>query len=307
MTTTDEVQRDQRFANIPVLGTFEPDEQEAEEIVNPGEKAFTDAQLRMMQEANPVPMVRIPGDDDIMLCYGIEVDGVFHRSAVVRELVGVDEEAMSKLDVNRNDYEALMLDLVVRRATLMIGDLDMQQPDNQRLMGKLLMGDRDLLWMQIMFATYGEEKEYREYRCPACQALNDFTINVRDLVNINGLRSTTPTAVVPLRGKKHKGKKVLVHYPTGEDQLFAWRAHDDKATMVEMNTTIIERCVRTLDGEPIMDRKDFALNLNAADRKTIVAAINDGPSVTFKEVPVTCSNCEANMPIVFGWSDLLSG
>jgi len=240
------------------------------------------------------PEIRSPGDGIADLFFGVERDGQRYRRAEVRELTGADEEALSRIDNNKEDFYALLQDTILRRATVKIGEVVVA--DDPKVIGSLLMGDRDVLFMQILVATYGETKEYTELICPACQGYNDIEVDIPELVE----RTGGPVDSIETTVKLRNGNEVKLHYPTGADQLFAW-SQKPGATDQERNTYLIQRCVVTDVG----NRHDWALKLGMADRRKVMAALAEGPAITFKEVKVPCVHCGEDLPVVFSWADLL--
>ena len=133
--------------------------------------------------------------------------------------------------------------------------------------------------------------------CPTCQAETDFSLHIPSIIEHKGEEILQDDHVaVTLRD----GTRVALRYPNGEDQLAVWNDKPN-ANEAEQNTVMIERCLV----DHVGNRREFALNLGLADRRKIVAALDTGPKVTFKEVKLPCHNCEAELPLLFGWADLL--
>lgn len=247
-----------------------------------------------------MPEIRLPGDSEVTLMYGAQVDGLRTRVAQVRELRGVDEEALAKLNANRPDYYAKLTDMILMRAVESIGSLTQAQTPKElhAAIGKLLMVDRDILFMHILTSTYGDTKEYNEIECPTCGAYTDIEVHIPSMVEITGLpEEGNPYVTVTLR----KGEKITLHYPTGEDQLYVYDVKAD-ANEAEQNTFMIERCIET---DVRMPKREYARMLSIADRRKIVDALQKGPSLRFKEVEVSCQSCNSVIPFAFGWADLL--
>ena len=241
------------------------------------------------------PVIRPPEDGHLTLQWGYEHDGELHKAAVVRELNGSDEEAMSKLKGTGVYYYAHLEEMIVRRATESIGDFT---PSTQPGMtSSLLLGDRGLLFAHILLATYGPTKEYEEVKCPHCEALNDVEIDWFDLLDIRGMKGDSPTTIV-----KTKTRNIELRFPTGQDQIAVVSDNRD-ATDAEMNTTMI---ARVLVNDDIADKKRFVLRLSIPDRRRIVKALEtQAPTVGFKECEVPCPSCDQKITFAFSWADLL--
>lgn len=291
MTTTEhEPEMHEGEADIEGLSAFNSEEDTRAQAL----AAFAEA------SKPDVPEIRKPLDGTVTLQYGHEIAGIRAKSAVVRELRGTDEEALAKLNSNRPDYYAKLTDMILMRAVESIGTLTQAQSPKElhQAIGKLLMVDRDLLFMHILISTYGETKEYEEVECPSCGAESDIAVHIPSMVEVHGLpREDHPYVTVKLRS----GTDLTLHYPTGEDQLYVYEMKAD-ATDAEQNTFMIERCIET---DIKMPKREFARNLSMADRRKIVDALQKGPSLRFKEVEVSCQSCNSKIPFAFGWADLL--
>lgn len=245
------------------------------------------------------PQIRLPSPGECTLLVGLpdpENPDERFTNAIVRELRGSDEEAISKLKMNKGValYSAQVEDMLLRRATESIGTVD---PTPAQL-GDLLIGDRGVLFSQILIATYGEQKEFEEIKCPQCEQLNDFEVDIPDMLVIRPMLTPDPWADVKLRD----GRVIRVRYATGKDQLAVLQANGE-ATDAEMNTLMLGRCIVS---DSIPDRTAFARELGVVDRKALVKALTgNAPDVSFREVSVPCPQCETEIPFTFGWADLL--
>jgi predicted RNA-binding Zn-ribbon protein involved in translation (DUF1610 family) len=257
-------------------------------------KAFTEA-------GRPeVPLIELPNPGVATLSYGVEIDGERRKLVTVRELNGSDEEALGRLDPSKGDqYYVLLMDLIIRRATETIGGVVPSFSD----LGQLLMGDRDVIFLEIILATTGEEKEYEEVKCPECGDTFNAHVGIRGVVEIHRLEEDDePFIDVVLRD----GSTVHLRYPTGEDQMSLFQGKEaGKKNTSERNTLLLGRCIDTVDGKQIRNAVDYARSLGMADRRTLVDALGKGPRVEFKEVEVPCPECGVEMPFRLSWADLL--
>ena len=247
-----------------------------------------------------VPLIEVPNPGVATLSYGIEIDGERRRIVNVRELNGSDEEMLARLDPTKGDqYYVLLMDLIIKRATESIGGVTPSQAD----LGRLLMGDRDIIFLEIVLATTGEEKSYEGVQCPECGDTFDAHVPIRGVVEVHRLdEDDDPFVDVTLRD----GTMVHIRYPTGDDQMSLFQAKDAaKRNTSERNTLLLGRCIDTVDGKEIRNGADYARNLGMADRRTLVEALGKGPRVEFKEVEVPCPECGVEMPFQLSWADLL--
>ena len=77
----------------------------------------------------------------------------------MRELTGVDEEAMARVKDITEIY-----DTVLGLGTTRIGEVDLASlplPERQGLLQQLLLGERDMLFIGIVRMTYGDHKTMR--------------------------------------------------------------------------------------------------------------------------------------------------
>jgi hypothetical protein len=249
-----------------------------------------------------IPQIESPAPGHLMLMWGIAgEDEERQLRAEVRELNGADEEAMARLKEGSPSYYTDLVDLVLKRAVESVGDTAVNIVNSALVLGDLLVADRELLFKEIILATFGTEREYENIDCPTCQAPNDITVDVEGLIEVKPLEGEPVTKVV-LRDKT----VVTLHYPLGKDQKFVYDTNEELSP-AGYNTRMIARCIDTVDGGPLRETMatSYALDLGMADRRKIVTALAGGPSVKFKEVEVPCTECGEAIPFAFGWADLL--
>jgi predicted RNA-binding Zn-ribbon protein involved in translation (DUF1610 family) len=271
--------------------------------VDPAE--FTDADrdsfaAAFNQAGQPdLPLIDLPNPGVATLSYGVEIEGERRKLVTVRELNGSDEEALARLDPAKGDqYYVLLMDLIIKRATETIGGVVPTPSD----LGNLLMGDRDIIFLEIILATTGEEKEYEDVKCPDCGETFSADVSIRGVVDVHRLEGDEPYVDVVLRD----GAVVHLRYPTGEDQMSLFQGKEvAKKNSSERNTLLLGRCIDTVDGKTIRNAVDYARNLGMADRRTLVDALGEGPRVEFKEVEVPCPECGVELPFKLSWADLL--
>lgn len=255
----------------------------SEVVVNTVDELFRD----------PVPEMPDPLDTKVDLLYGLP--GISGKTAVVREMTGEDEEFMASLG-NRSElpYPEYISHLL-KRTVLQIGDIDVQK--NPEVIEELTVGDRDMLFLGLVKATYGPTKEF-VVTCSACEQENNFVVDIDTDFPISGdIENVNENIKVTLRN----GKQVLFHPPTVADSRFV--AKKGK-TVAEQNTLMISRCVLS----DIPNSDEWASRLNMGDRRKIVQAILDakvGPVVG--EVNDPCSHCGETITVVMDWVSLLLG
>ena len=122
-------------------------------------ESLNEALGEMLKEAKPdVPIVDAPPNGTVELLWGIERGGKRYRTALVRELNGADEERIARLSTSATNYNVLVVDIHLRCAVEQIGNIMVAgDPD---VLGELLISDRDILFKEVLLATYGHTRDY---------------------------------------------------------------------------------------------------------------------------------------------------
>lgn len=260
-----------------------------------------DADLINQAGTDPVPSMSVPLSTEVQLLRGIGEtleDGkeVWHDTAYIRELNGGDEEALAALESKKGLTYTEYMNALLERSVSSIGDLNVAT--TPAVLNKLVLADRDMLFLGIVRATYGSERELRA-RCQACGEWNDIVIDLNDDFPI---KQPDFDIRKPIEVPLSKGRSVYLRLPNGFDSI---EAQKDAKTDAQLNTNMLARCAVFPDGEP-EDRLEWARNLNVADRKKMVLALLDieiGPSL--EAVETQCDSCGADLPISLDWVSLL--
>lgn len=256
--------------------------------------------------ADSAPEMPAPPDTQVQLLRGIhqitdEVD-IWHDVAEVRELTGEDEEYLASAASKAKDgmsftrYMATLL----QRGVLKIGDLDVQaQP---AVIDKLIMADREMLFLAMVKATYGPTRKVRVI-CGHCGQDNTVEIELEEDFKVK-----PPSFDVrkDLEVETVKGP-VRLRLPNGEDMDAIQK--DDKLTDAQVNTLMLARCSVWDKEMPAAAREAWARKLNIADRKTLINKMLDaaefGPDL--EGVETHCAECGNDMVISLDWVSLLFG
>lgn len=249
--------------------------------------------------ADEAPEINKPPRTDVNLIRGVYNHATedWERNALVRELTGEDEEVLASLDAKQeltyNDYIGNLL----TRAVVSIGS---QKVDNNpSIIDDLIIGDRDLLFLAVIRATYGKVREL-VLTCGNCNGSNDVLIDLEDDFKV---QDTDTDLTKPVSVQLKDGTTVSFNYPTAGDSRVATK----KATTVaEQNTYIIARCL--ISSMSRDDREIWAKKLGIADRKKIVKALTSAqPGPRMGEVETQCAHCQENLTVVLDWVSLLFG
>lgn len=245
--------------------------------------------------SEPAPKMQDAPDATVKLIRGIQMGENWLTNAVVREMTGDDEEFLSGLDARANsNYGEYVLNLL-RRTVVSIGDIDITKTPTA--LNELIVGDRDLLFIAVIRATYGQHREFK-VMCPHCNKSNDLMIDLKEDFPIEG---DTSKVFKPLEVTLRNGSKLELNHPTAGDSAIVGRANKNIA---QQNTAMIARCARV----NVPNKEEWARSLSVADRSTIVNAVYEakiGP--TPREVNAPCAHCAEEITLMFDWVSLLFG
>lgn len=261
----------------------------------------TSAQADMINAAiaEPAPEMHPPLDTSVELFRGVyDADSdTWYNNATVKELTGEDEETLSALqnkkDVTFFDYMSAILQCSVE-------SVGPYSPKTQpHLINKLILPDRDMLFLATVRATYGTEREMN-VRCGKCGGLNDVTINLDEDFPI--LRPDIDFHE-PLEVNLTKGKTIRVRMPNGEDTT---ESQKGTKTDAEVTTKLLSRLAVFEDGQEPADRLAWSKSLSIADRRLIAQTLlNTEAGPKMEEVETQCAHCDATLPVSLDWVSLL--
>lgn len=248
--------------------------------------------------SDSVPVIDTPLDNTVQLLRGLHVQETddWHTTAVVRELTGADEEYLFELgardDVTYTEYTSGFLE----RAVVSIGSLPAKGITN-----KLILPDRDVLFLAITKATYGKDKEVSTV-CPHCGHEQNIILELeKDFPIVGADRDYRSYIEVELS----KGM-VQLRYPTGEDTAYATKKAKN---LPHLNTLILARCI-VAEGQSIEERIEWAQELGVADRRKVDKAITDsttGVGPQLEGVDTHCAECNGELSLKMDWVSLLLG
>jgi hypothetical protein len=249
--------------------------------------------------ADPAPVIDSPPSTTIELIRGVfnQATGDWEKDAVVKELTGEDEEALAAIDAKEPLSYGEYLVHLLQRAVVSIGSQTIA--NNKDLIDDVIIGDRDLLFLAVLRATYGKTREV-ELVCSNCNETNDVII---DLIDDFKVEKPNSDLTKPIVVKTKDGSTLSFNLPTTGDSRYSLKK---AKTTAEQNTYIIARC---LMGEMDRDsREDWAKKLGLADRKKIIKSITSlQPGPRMEEVDTQCAHCEQDLVVVIDWVSLLFG
>lgn len=205
----------------------------------------------------------------------ISQEGSLINTVKVRELTGVDEEAIA-----RSENEARAIQTILQKG---IESIDGKKP-TQNDLDSLLAGDRDTILLGIRKATFGREITYSVI-CQSCSESQEVVINLDSDVPVKKLKNPFErTWTVNI-----KAGQAELALPNGLVQKKLSLATKDK-TIAELNTMLLAGCVLSINGIP--STSESVLNLGMADRETIaMELIEKNPGPRLLEVTKACKAC----------------
>jgi hypothetical protein len=257
--------------------------------------AYDQARASEILNSSNDPEVPEPGPSIVQLPGGwVDGLGFLHKTAEVREMTGVDEEAMSragKMPDGTQDSRRVMAS-VYERCTVKVGTVEA----DPHILRSQHLGDREAILLGIYIATYGNEYEAR-ILCPNCGKWSEVAYELdKDLTS---RKLEDPEVVwrdIPL-GKNGKFGSASVRLITVGDQETVLEMEQDSATGAEMNTRLMAECVRSVNGRPLLGLHG-AQSLNSAIRRDILRYwAKTTPSSGIAEVKTPCPKCQVEATI----------
>jgi hypothetical protein len=247
------------------------------------------AQTLASVDTTPEPVAVMPPSDNLVTLPGgyITPAGEVIKTVEVRELNGKDEEAIAR---TTSMGKAILT--ILQRGTVKIGDM----PVTEDLLDGLLAGDRDAIMLGIYKATFGKTADIQGV-CLKENKFLDVKIDIDHDIEVRKMED-------PYKRKftlDCKVGSVEVVLPTGYVQKDL--VNNTDKTVSELTTILLENCVITIDGSPVIGKAQVQ-NLGISDRRIIAEALNKyaiGP--VFEELTLTCTDCgdgEVTVPINLG-------
>lgn len=235
-----------------------------------------------------------PPDTSVTLPAGVVTEDDILTTAEVRELTGVDEERLARIDFRK--HFGRYLNEIVLRGVVSLGGREV----TSEILDDLVMGDRDFLILEIRRATFGNLVNMT-LKCPTCK--EEFETDIDLTTDIPMKRLDDPSDQF-FKVELRNGRSASVRLPSARSQQEV--LSDEKATVAEQNTYMLAKCVAAIDGDsPTMtDIK----HLSMGDRRTLLTDIADrGVGPQFLEVRQACTNCAEEFPLVLDLVDLFRG
>jgi hypothetical protein len=265
--------------------------------INPGIRALDEGVVKQTI-AGEHPKVDPTPNLTVELPRGIHHDGVWHTDVHIRELTGRDEEHLSRFKT-----EEEVLDGILALGTVRVGSIDLsKEPVSSRTtkLGNLLVGERLMVYLAIVRATFGNEKNM-EFTCGSCETQNNTTI----------LLDTDFPAEIPEDIEESvftyttRSGSVIVYRPvTGADVMSLNFKGSDKLSQSERNSRILARIIKNVDGEPPFSVDDYVRDLGMKDRLGLLTEVSERqPNIEWM-LKIECVGCHEEVSIPVHWGSL---
>jgi hypothetical protein len=258
-------------------------------------KVITDAELvnkfaqQAMEEQTQVIETKAPPGPEVELPGGFIDGNTLVTTVEVRELNGMDEEAIAKAS---NTGKAL--NVLLQRGLVKVGS----RPALLEDLDLFLSGDRDAILIGIRRITFGKTLDVNAL-CPNCGTKQDVSIDLKEDIPVTKLNDPIADRTWSI---KTKNGVVTVALPTGVTQK-RLMDNSDK-TSAELSTILLSGCVQSVNGEPSLGASTV-LNLGIADRAKIVEEImSRTPGPRLGEVSKTCKACGEAIALPLSLVDL---
>ena len=276
---------------------------DVDELVTAAEAAAMDDELDLNNEQEVKQ--RLAGDHPVIppvpdlvctLPRGYNHNGTPQTEVEVRELNGADEERLARYKTEEDVYNAIITMCTVRVGSIDLSDEPYSARD--RILDSLLTGERELIFLTIVAATFGNEKEYG-FICGYCEEQNEITILLDE-----DLPLELPDEELRFHHEftTKRGNTIVFRLPVGSDL-------DGLAgiTNIAARTThLLSQVIVSINGEPPLDAKAAAQNLNSGDRSQLEQEIKKHSPYIKMTLETECSSCGEEQNIPLQWGQFLS-
>jgi predicted RNA-binding Zn-ribbon protein involved in translation (DUF1610 family) len=192
-----------------------------------------------------------------------------HRleSAELRPLTGRDEEWLA---AHPTAPSAIAVTRVLTSCLVRIGD----RKPTEKLVRRLLVGDRDFLVLQLRRLTLGDEFQV-VFPCPACGNKMDVSFGA-DTVPVTVRPQTKADYSIQLGLSGNSGPMVRFRLPCGADQEAVVDLEPERAADM-----LLDRCVLENGGR----------SFSSADREAIADAMEEVAAQVDLELDLVCPDC----------------
>jgi hypothetical protein len=243
-----------------------------------------DKVLAPTEEEQIIPVLH-PTDTHVTLPTGYlkVLSGEVVTSAEVRELNGLDEEAIS-----RENSLGRQINAVLRRATVSIGG----ERATDDVLDSLLAGDREELLIAIYKVTFGNPAELPGW-CAGCQEMKTVAFDLNKDIPRKVLADPVGDRRWEVTGSK--GTKYLVTLPGGALQRAV--AEQEGKSQAELTSLFLYHTVLSINGQQVYS-PEAVKQIGLKDRRTILREIAErNPGPVLKDQTVECPDCGSEVVV----------
>jgi hypothetical protein len=248
------------------------------------------AELFNSSAINTEVETKFPSSNTVNLPAGFLLDdGTIATTAEVKELTGLDEEAIAKASSVNS-----AMNVTLQRGLVSIGDV----PTSKLKLDSLLIADRDAILLAIRNITFGPEAVYRSY-CKTCEDNVDVLIDLEQDIKVDFLDDPINDRTFSVDAK---AGEILVTLPTLVTNKRL--AEVDGKSFAEFTTALLSGCIVSVDGQPSLGRST-ALSLNMKDRQLLSEKLLEkSPGPRLSEVMKACEACGTELLLPLSLADL---
>lgn len=259
----------------------------------PKEQDIQDAHTAM---AGDVPLIESPEDCIFTLPRGVLNGSKWETEVEIRELTGVDEEALARFKEEMNFFNGVLSYGTVRIGTINLSELP--HKDRVGILSGLLIGEREQLFLNIGRVTYGDSRVL-EHSCPSCGTEAETTVILSEDIEIPEMEAPHTLSYTM---ETKSGTVITYRLATGADQMAVLERRG--ASSAEQNTIMLSECMTQIDGKPIVDPLMAAKNLSMGTRgKLLEKLVKEQPSPVLS-VEVPCVSCGYEVTLPISWGDI---
>lgn len=237
-----------------------------------------------------MPVIDIPPRDLVQLPGGLFHKNRLYQTAEVKELNGHDEEVLARASQAQVFNPYYFMDKILKCGVTQIGDAS--PADTEKLLGELLIGDREMLILEIRRATYGDNLELPGWQCPSCSNSADLEMQLDDIPisKVTDIQDELEFDV-----KLKKGATAHVKLANGNDLLAIYEKQE--LTTAQRETILLSRCVDYITDASGFEsymaaRPSMALEMSMPDRHAILKELDERqPGPKYNKIDFTCETC----------------
>lgn len=256
---------------VPAAPAWRPGDQPSLAMADPADyRAIPDEPAMSGAPQAPEPRMEPSHDLRLRLPRGIYVQQrqQFITEGVVRELTGIDEEALGRTKTTADWFDG-----VVALGISSMGDIDftpMTLQERQTFTSTLLPGEDLMVYFQVVRATFGDERTF-EFLCQNPQCGREIETEINLATDFPVKLPADPNYQATYDYHTSGGLKVTYRLLTGADEsaLIA----EGFTNIAEMATAGLARAIYTVEGKHLADPARFVRELSIRDRRALLEVI----------------------------------